>query len=169
MAKHYAIKQVLFVVSDEKQQIIPVQVVEKLTRQTLDGDEIVYKIKDPKGENIYDLNKIKGQIFTDPYIVKDILKKRVLDSIEKMVDMSIKVAKQKFGFNENKGLQAVSKETEKNDDLELELNDGDQEENQIQDIYPVSNESAPTVEIVGENGVPQKVKVRKITMGAGEA
>lgn len=163
MEKQYAIKQVLFVVSHEKHQIIPIQVVEKTTRQTFDGNEILYKVRDPKGEKDYDLRTIKGDVFVDPYIVKDILKKKIIESIDQMVETSIKVAKSKFGYTDGgmKFQQSAQSNSLTKEEYSLDIEDIDENSQNIVSIQPQES-----LEIVDPNtGTVKKAKIGKVTLG----
>jgi hypothetical protein len=63
--KQYYVGQILFVGSNKKNQVVPVQVTERVTRETIDGHKIVYSVSTPKNPDKHiDLSTVSGQIFT---------------------------------------------------------------------------------------------------------
>lgn len=96
MLEAYDIGQVVYVVSPKSQQVIPVQVVERIVKSTVNGDEIIYKVMGPKGEGPHDLNKVDGDFYTDPDAVLRDLQAKVIAMVNKMVSNAINVAASRF-------------------------------------------------------------------------
>ena len=44
----YQVGDILYIISNKRRQIVPVQVCEQVTRRTLDGEHTSYKIKLPE-------------------------------------------------------------------------------------------------------------------------
>lgn len=63
--RQFQVGQILYVGSNKKNQVVPVQVVKRTIEETIEGNLITYFVVTPKdlGSPI-DLRKIKGQIFT---------------------------------------------------------------------------------------------------------
>ncbi len=86
MKQQYKVGQVLFVVSSTKTMIIPVQVVEELTKRTLNGAEVSYIVKVGQNqEEKVDINKIDGEIYTSAAQVKKALIERSSSAIANLV------------------------------------------------------------------------------------
>lgn len=74
----YKVGQVIFLVSEEQNKVLPFQIVEEITRKTLNGDEVQYKVVfgvDQSKTKI--LSELKGEIFTTLDDVKAHLMKNV--------------------------------------------------------------------------------------------
>lgn len=169
----YNIKQVLFIVLKDKQKVIPVQVVEKTTKATLTGDEISYKVSDPKGENIYDLAAIKAEIYTNPNVVRETMKKRIMEAVNQamqgvdtMIENSVKTAKIKFGYNVE--LDSTMPDlTETKNELDFDIDDVPM--SSVSPMSPqkhVHQESDPAeLEVSDARGNKQKFKIRSVSLG----
>lgn len=130
MAKQqqYLVGQVLFVGSNKKNQVIPVQVTERVTRETVEGSRIVYSVVTPKHpEKAIDLSRVDGQIFTslDEARSKMIAKAerasqeflvRAKREIDRMVSVAATAAKR---FPNGQAVAPPPKE----DDLQIDITD----------------------------------------------
>jgi len=90
----YEIGQVVFVVISKKQQIFPMQVVETVTKKTLQGEEIKYCLQagSDKSTKIM-LDQIDGEIFTSSEDARSTLTSRASLQISRLVDSAVKKAK----------------------------------------------------------------------------
>ncbi len=61
----YSVGQVLFIILNRKQQVIPCQVTEQVVRRSISGEEISYSVSIPsRNENkIHELDTIDGEVF----------------------------------------------------------------------------------------------------------
>lgn len=98
MAKNtYTVGQIIFIVSQKTQQIIPVQVVKRIVESTFGGEELItYKVVGPQGEGPHDLSQIDGEIYTDSKVVRDELRHKATNAVDKMVDKAVKIASDHF-------------------------------------------------------------------------
>lgn len=92
----YSIGQVLYVVSQKTQNIVPVQVVERVVTSTLRGEQVMYRVMGPKGEGPHDLEQIDGQIYTDAKKMRAEIRQKAITAIDRMVDRSLQIADQAF-------------------------------------------------------------------------
>jgi len=90
----YEIGQVVFVVLSKKQQIFPMQVVETVTKKTLQGEEIKYCLQagSDKSTKIM-LDQVDGEIFTSSEDARSTLIARASLQITRLVDSAVKKAK----------------------------------------------------------------------------
>lgn len=167
-SKTHSVKQVLFVVVNQRQQIIPVQIIEKHIKQTLQGDEVVYKVRDPKGEKIYDLQALKGEMYSNPVELKRLLKERISESIDKMVEQAVKIAKLKFGYTESmiEDQNSLDSLVQKDEyELDFASFSDDSSAAPQTNVLPHKASSNDTLEILDQHGNPKQVKVRKVVQG----
>jgi hypothetical protein len=100
----YSIGQVLYVLMNRETKICPVQVVEEITKKSLNGETTNYVVRTgAKGETI-SLSDLDGQIFDSIDTLKQTLHKKVVKMIDIVAENSEKRAKQWF-FNEEKSLE----------------------------------------------------------------
>lgn len=59
----YQVGQILYVISNETQHIVPIQVFEEVCRKTAQGQEVTYYVKTGPGEATQDLKTLSGDIF----------------------------------------------------------------------------------------------------------
>jgi len=82
----YEVGQILFMSSEKSLNIIPVQVVEEVTKTTLTGKEKTYMIMFPnEAKTIVDIKNIKGQIFKNRHEIKNYMVQNATNAIEKMI------------------------------------------------------------------------------------
>lgn len=81
----YDVGQVLYIISSSTKRVIPVQVSERIVKQTLNGDTTSYIVVVPGKSQGIDLAKIKGNIFTDLSIVRQTMIANATGVIDKMV------------------------------------------------------------------------------------
>ena len=65
MTRRFAVGQVVYVISAEHNKVLPFQVVEEITRKTIRGDEVHYKVVYGTDQTKMKLlSEIKGELFT---------------------------------------------------------------------------------------------------------
>jgi len=98
----YEIGQVVFVVLSKKQQIFPMQVVETVTKKTLQGEEIKYCLQagSDKSTKIM-LDQLDGEIFTSAEEAKSTLVARATEQIYALVSSAEKKAYEWYKSNES--------------------------------------------------------------------
>jgi len=92
----YDVGQVLYIISSSTKRVIPVQVSERIVKQTLNGDTTSYIVVVPGKSQGIDLSKIKGNIFTDLSIVRQTMITNATGVIDKMVGEAESLASSSF-------------------------------------------------------------------------
>lgn len=118
----YQVGQVLYTCNQKSLKIIPLQVVEIVTRITVEGSNKEYIVLIPDGEKTTTpLTNIKGKIFTDIESVREHLIKNATAAIDEMIGMSEKIINKFFTIEKNKAENKHQKEksvqVENNDDI----------------------------------------------------
>lgn len=162
MSNTYDIGQVVYVVSSKSQQVIPVQVVERIVKSTLNGEEIIYKVLGPKGEGPHDLRKLDGELFTDPNVVLHALQTKATNAVNKMVNTAITVATNRF--------KAPSPLQDGDLMLKVRPTQKAKPKPQPQTVMPIESSSdskvSGEIELApGPDGKPRKALVRSTQMG----
>jgi len=96
----YSIGQVLFVVLNKKSQIYPMQIIEVITKKTLQGEEIQYLLQggsDKKSTVL--LDHVDGEIFDDAEKAKSILIQRATSQINRLVEAAVTKSKEWYGVS----------------------------------------------------------------------
>lgn len=92
MEKKYRVGQILYVVLNKQMKVFPCQIVEELTKKTMNGNSVVYRVAIGKGSEPRDLSDLDGEVFDDPEVVKKTLTARASKMIEKMVAAATKAS-----------------------------------------------------------------------------
>ena len=93
-----SIGQVLFVVLSKKNQVYPMQVVETITKRTLDGEEVTYILQaGPAKDTRVSLDKVEGEIFETAEKARQVLVHRATLQINKLVDAAISKSSEWYG------------------------------------------------------------------------
>lgn len=184
MTTKYDIEQVVYVVSNKKQQVFPVQIAEKIHKSTIDGDETSYKVKIPiekYTDQLFELDEIDGEIYTSLDGIRVVLKERVNNQIDLLIDGAGKVAEDAFGVTNTPQdtsqnvsddlaiLKAKSKPKPKEKKAPTKRK---QQQQPVQPksqpqvaqapVQPTNNQPLPENVMTDENGNP-KFKIGKIT------
>lgn len=115
---NYKVGQILYMTNSESLKIIPIQVVEEVSRTTMSGTEITYMIQLPdKKKTTADIKAIKGEVYSDINILKTDMLKRATSSIENMINIAINLSKEAFK-KEDKNIV-----NQKENDVQVETND----------------------------------------------
>ncbi len=110
MEKKYSVGQILYVVLNKQMKVFPCQVVEELTKRTLAGNSVVYRVAIGKGSEPRDLNELDGEVFDDPETVKKTLTTRASKMIEKMVAAATKASSEWYSAPVAPEVQGLSLE-----------------------------------------------------------
>ena len=123
----YDVGQVVYLLQTKSFSVVPVQVVEQITKNTLNGSETVYNVKIPGKEEMLVLSSFDGEIFDNLREVKTYMIKNVTSNIEKMVIQAGQLADKHFP-NSEKEISAFESENAPNidqyDQIKVELADG---------------------------------------------
>lgn len=97
---NYKIGQILFVVLKKQSQVFPMQCIEIITKKTLEGEEINYKVRGGQDANAtLMVNEIDGEIFDSSEKARSALTDRATRSISKIVDIAVQKASEWYGPN----------------------------------------------------------------------
>lgn len=90
----YKIGQVLYVLLSRETKICPVQVVEEITKRTLNGETTNYIVKIGKKGETMSLSEMGGQVFESIDSLRQTLFDRIARSVETIIMTSISRAKE---------------------------------------------------------------------------
>jgi len=84
--KTFEIGQVVFVLSEEKQTVVPGIIVEEVMKKTMNGNSVSWKMKvgPPNKAEVFDTLKIKGEVYGTLEEVKVVMTQRLNEYIEKL-------------------------------------------------------------------------------------
>lgn len=91
----YKVGQVLFVVVKKESKVYPMQVIEEITKRTLQGEEMTYMVQagtDPR--SVLAINDIDGEVFDSAEKARATLVDRATRSIGRLVDIAIQKSKE---------------------------------------------------------------------------
>lgn len=101
--KKYSVGQILYIIPSNQKAIVPVMIVEELTRKTLDGETVEYLVKNGyKPEQTVNLSSIVGEVFDSPELVKAELLKRTNISINNMISRVLQLEESVFGVKSSR-------------------------------------------------------------------
>jgi len=92
--KSFSIGQIVYILSNQGQNIIPAMVIEEQTIQTLQGTNVSWKIaigEPGEKQKIVDSTRLNGEIYTSLAEIKELLTKR----LNTFIEQTIKLAKQR--------------------------------------------------------------------------
>ena len=119
----YQVGQVLYMCDENKMKIIPMQIIEEITRTTLDkGKEKNYIVMFPDTKKTkVKLSSIEHKIFQDIDEVEKTMISNATDAIKKMRSAAVLLSNQVFTINSNSKQESIKKEmhvqVETNDDI----------------------------------------------------
>lgn len=102
----YKIGQVIFAVLNRKNHVYPMQVTEIITKKTMKGEVISYKLQGgPDKSTSILLEQIDGEIFETADVARAELINRATKQINKLVDSAVVKASEWYG--ENRDLSSI--------------------------------------------------------------
>jgi hypothetical protein len=91
----YTVGQVLYVVLRKEASVYPMQVVEEITKKTLEGEVTTYMVRAGAGaDKVLAVSDIDGEVFDSAEKAKKVLIERVSASIAQRVDQAVQKAKE---------------------------------------------------------------------------
>jgi hypothetical protein len=91
----YRVGQVLYVILKKEASIYPMQVVEEITKKTLEGEITSYMLRaGPDPTKVLAVNDVDGEIFDSAEVAQKTLFDRVSQSIQNRVDQALTKAKE---------------------------------------------------------------------------
>jgi hypothetical protein len=100
-AEMYSIGQVLFVVLSKKSQVYPMQVVETITKKTLQGEQVTYVLQAGSDkESRVMLDSIEGEIFSSSEKARQTLIMRATSQINKLIEVAVSKSSEWYSHTE---------------------------------------------------------------------
>lgn len=97
----YSIGQVLFVVLSKKSQVYPMQVVETITKKTLQGEQVTYVLQAGSDkESRVMLDSIEGEIFSSSEKARQTLIMRATSQINKLIEVAVSKSSEWYSHTE---------------------------------------------------------------------
>ena len=166
----YFVGQVIYLLNTEKLKVYPVQVVEEITRKSLEGKEITYivKLPDKEGTNVK-LSEIKARVFVDDSNLKSFMYENAKKNIDKLVNDANLVKKDLFSEIEESVVKENDSESESA--VDQQFFEGDQEEDSVdylEELKKPTNLSVQngtkddTIKVHLGNGINANVKIDNI-------
>lgn len=165
--KQYRIGEVLYIISEASQKIIPVQVHEIHKKTTIEGEEVIFMVQDPNESGPYNLDDIDGTVFKNANDASSYLKKAANAAIDKMVNKAVSMAKNKFKIQEKSPfVQAAQRNVE--EDIKKEETKISSQQPEEDEPKKIASKEVKTdgdkIEIADAHGNPKQYKIGKITM-----
>ena len=103
--KSLQIGQVIYVLSNVKQKIVPAIVVEEIVVKKIDGNQVSWKVSvgPPGKEKIVDSNRLDGDIYSSLDEIRDVLYKRLSSFLDDLVAEAEKRVESWYGHQVSKG------------------------------------------------------------------
>ena len=93
----YTVGQILYVILPKKHRVVPVQVVEQITRKSISGEKIQYIVNVPGSDTQCDLAALSDEVYPDIDSVKAKMIKSAELAIDKMIEQAFGLATEVFG------------------------------------------------------------------------
>ena len=123
--KRYAVGQVLYVASSTSINVIPVQIVEELTKRTLAGEETTYVIRLGQDDKKMQLSEVEGDIYESCDQMKLALINRITSSISKLIVVAEQKAVKWYGVGSVESIpESIHENHDESDDVQVVLPDG---------------------------------------------
>tara|TARA_Y100000034_G_C6881743_1_gene404166 strand:+ start:581 stop:1003 length:423 start_codon:yes stop_codon:yes gene_type:complete len=121
----YQVGQILYLIQSQSLAVIPVQVAEQITKNTLEGSETIYNVRLPKKDQLVSLKSFDGEVFEDLEAVKVHLLSNAQKSILELIDQADKIAQKFFNKAPTRPIETVSLDEVSSEDIvQVELDDG---------------------------------------------
>lgn len=85
----YEVGDIVYIISNKQRQVIPAKIVEQVTRRTLSGEQVSYKIQlpgDPNQTRVVDLSGVDGTVHSSIEEVRDLLYKHAMSAIDSVIE-----------------------------------------------------------------------------------
>jgi len=98
----YQIGQVLYVLMNREMKICPVQVIEEITKRSINGETTQYIVKVNKEGQTTTLSSMDGEIFDSIDVLKQSLRDKITKSVDSIINNTIKRAQLWYPRQESK-------------------------------------------------------------------
>jgi len=126
----YKIGQVLYILLNREMKICPVQVVEEITKRTIDGENTFYIVRTGKNKETVPLSDIGGQAFESIDLLRQTLVERIVKSIDAIVISTLQKADEWYP---NQPIHEQQKPPEEQHNQLVEEVESQQESNGVED------------------------------------
>lgn len=130
MDKDYKVGQVLYVVPEGEQKVVPLLIVEEVTRKTVQGKKVIHMAISPTRDKPFNITKVVGELFDDLTQLQNTLVQRATDEISRIISNAKKIAEVKYGIKNHSSKEEESVNVAEDDPLEdgeddvIDLGDG---------------------------------------------
>jgi len=99
----YRVGQILFVILNKRQQVIPVQVNEQVVRRSLTGEDVSYTVLIPakNDDKLYNLDEVDGDVYETIDDVREVMHDHATRIITDITDKAVAIARARFEHNVN--------------------------------------------------------------------
>tara|TARA_Y100000593_G_C4313750_1_gene339740 strand:- start:1840 stop:2286 length:447 start_codon:yes stop_codon:yes gene_type:complete len=130
--ENYEVGQILYMTSTKSFKIIPIQVVEEVTRTTIEGTETTYMVCFPdEKKTIVDIKKVSGKTFKNISDVENHLIENTKKAIKELVFEANSLKDKVFGSSRSKNKDIINtkniENVQQNDDdviIKIDLGNG---------------------------------------------
>ena len=124
----YKIGQVLYVLLNRETKICPVQVIEEITKRTLNGETTTYIVKLGKKCETLSLSDMDGQVFDSVEILRKTLYERITTSVENIIMSTVKKSQEWYSIDDipkiHHTVETVEDNLQLDKDVLITLSDG---------------------------------------------
>lgn len=85
----YDVGQIIYVISQETDHIVPMQVCEEVRRKTINGEEVQYLVRSGPQHEVFNAKDIKGDVFINLETARQHLAAKFERWIEKQVEWTV--------------------------------------------------------------------------------
>ena len=144
----YTIGQILYVVLNKKSQVYPMQIIEVITKKTLQGEDVKYLLRagSDKSSTVM-LDQIDGELFDSADVARSVLIKRATTQVNRLIDMAVKKSQEWYGSLE---------------DTPQTIQDLPDLSEDIQHTTSINSKSKETAEVMLPDGTVAKIKMPAI-------
>tara|TARA_B100000214_G_C23934924_1_gene612673 strand:+ start:368 stop:814 length:447 start_codon:yes stop_codon:yes gene_type:complete len=98
----YSVGTVLYIISKKSNSVIPVQVIEEVTRKTVEGQNVTYVVMPPgpEAESVH-LEKLEALVFNNPSEAREHMMRNASSAIDKIIEKARTIAENSFSVPEN--------------------------------------------------------------------
>ena len=148
----HEVGQVLYLILNKKQQVVPVQVVEQVVRRTMGGEETLHSVKIPTKKHLYKLEELDADIYATLDGVREKMRDNAVTAIEEMILKANEWEKEYFETPPDPSRYTPDTAAAPSQEEYPQLPEFEKRKNQ-------SNEKEKKVQITLENGTVANVSV----------
>lgn len=131
----YEVGQILFLILNKRQQVLPIQINEQVVRRSLEGEEISYSVAVPttKDVKLYDLSELDGKVYESIEEARSMMYDQATQAIDAITKKAAVVAEDRFGHRDD-ALTTSQDPVLEDSKIKVTLEDGTIANVQIPDI-----------------------------------